>query len=477
MNKRLVTPVMLAVVMLTSVAQGREYTLKELVGEALRTSKEVQTVEREMDKADAQLWQAYGSGLPGVHAWLNYQYAWDSYSPIVMPQSDSTTIERLQAMYGGAAPLDGGDSAVARALDGMRSGIGTAINNPPRNTIALGLSLQQPIYSQGRVTLGVRIAKAYMRTLLCKYEAARRNAKADVTKLFYAALLAQKGLDVQRQALALAQETHGLAVGRLSVGTAGEIDTLATRYRLEGATMDVRSAEGRLRCAREALIKQAGLQAPVDSFSVEGEFPAEDFSISLSEATKRMYEGNKQIGQLNGTEAVQELLVRLQKCDYYPLVFCGATLGKYLPYNELDSADWNRQSSTDGKVFVGATYTLFDGLQRLQKVRQAQYDLEAFRLGKQRTLDGLEVALRNAFETMETNRLQVASAAVLVALAERGRALSKNSYEAGTMTLTELQDKELALKNALMAQSAAQFAFHSAVIDLRLLMGDLPLTD
>ncbi len=470
---------------LVSVAVGREWTLDELVGEALRTSREVETVRSEMDKVDAQIREAYGSALPVISATANYQYSWESFNPMAGMMdfsgmgavTDSAALAPLFNIMMNPASTDE-DSTLAASIYGLYMGMGALAGlelTAPSNTIMLGLSLQQPIYAQGKVTIGLKVAKQFKDGLLCKYEAARQKAKTEATKLFYAALLAQEAIRIRREAHTLAQESHRLTVARFTVGKTGEVDTFATRLAVEQATMEMRDAESKYRVTCEALIKTTGITESVEEFSVRGEFPTEPFEITLEEAVRRMRAGNKTIGQLQSGEAIQEQLVKFQKTDYRPLVYCGASLNKYLMFDEFGDIDWGAEQSADKSVFIGASYTLFNGFQRRQKVKQANEDLRQFQLTKEQALDGLEIAVRSTWETMETNRKQLASAQSLVELARKGHSLAQRAYEVGLSTLLELQKAENNLNGAQMALNAARFSFHSAMLDLKFLMGDITM--
>jgi outer membrane protein TolC len=482
---------MLAIAMVVS---GREWALDELVAEALRTSREIESVQSEMAKVDAQIREAYGSALPSITASANYQYAWESFNPTASlfdfgdlfgaggtgdsPPSASSVLDTATATaneYALAAYIDTINAYSARAAQATAHAMDTIEFSLPHNTLVLGLSVQQPLYAQGKVSIGLRVAKKYKEGLLCKYEGARQKVKAEVTKLFYATLLAQEAIRIQNQAVTIARESHRLTIARFALGKSGEVDTFATRFAVEEAVMKARSAQSKYRVVCEAIVKQAGIPESADDFAVTGTFPDDGYRISLEDALNRMRSNNKNIGQLESGEAVQEELVKLQKSDYLPMVYCGAKLNKYLMFDSFDDIEWDVDQSADKAVFVGASYTLFNGLQRRQKVKQSLEDLRQFRLTKGGAEDGLEIAVRSTWEEMETSREQLASARSLVELARKGHALAQKAYEVGTSTRIELQKVENDLNGAQLALNAASFAFNSAVLDLKLLMGDITM--
>jgi outer membrane protein TolC len=79
---------------------------------------------------------------------------------------------------------------------------------------------------------------------------------------------------------------------------------------------------------------------------------------------------------------------------------------------------------------------------------------------------------RSVWEDLETSRKRLDQARAVGALAEKAYTISKKAYELGGITLLEFQNSEQQVNNARLALNAAQFGFHSAVVDMRLLMGD-----
>ena len=217
----------------------------------------------------------------------------------------------------------------------------------------------------------------------------------------------------------------------------------------------------------ETLIKQTGLSETVETFSIGGAFPSEAYVLPLEEALVQMRRHNKTLEQLDRGENVQELLVRLAKTDVYPMIYCGGSLGKIGQFNALDNIAWYN----DRKVFVGMSLSVSSGRIHLHKMRQAQADLRSFGHTKNQVLDGLELGLKNAYEQLETHRKRLDSMGSLVALAEKGYEVSKKAYEVGAIALWDFQKSALDLKSSRLAFQAAQFDFHSTVVDIKALIG------
>ena len=452
----------------SSVRAGT-YTLDDLIRLGLARSNQVKAVEEEIAKTDARVKEAYGGAFPKFDLSANYQYAFKQYDPFSTGDGGTGEMSIVQALEDSSVDRDDEPGAylVGGAVDAMMSEFSDMIPDTKDQTIALTLSLNQPIFAQGKIGLGIRIAKAYKQSLQLKYEAAEQEVRASITKSFYAALLARENLRIQEETIQLAEASHRLSVLRLSLGKSSELDTLTSRLNYEKALIERQDALSKQRMAFEALLKQSGISESVETFSIEGAFPAEAYSIPPDDALAQMQQYNKQLKQLHYGEKVQELLVRLAKTDVYPMIYCGGSLGKIAQFNALNNMDWY----DDRKVFIGMSLSFSSGRVHLYKVQQANADLRAFRHTKKQALDGLELGLKNAYEQLETTRKRLGSMYSLVALAEKGYHISKKAYQVGSITLLDFQKSELDLKSSRLALQATQFDFHSTVVDMKALMG------
>ncbi|MBD3393272.1 MAG: hypothetical protein GF418_14200 [Chitinivibrionales bacterium] len=461
---------------------AKTYTLKDLHLAAIDNSEELKVVKEEIEKADAQIDEARSGAFPTLDFNTNYQYSFAQYVPYGSDDLGMDTAgmgARLDALYDGFAqalpePYATDIQVLGPAItQGTLAEIGQTFSEMidfelPPHTLTFGLSLQQPIFAQGKVTTGLRIARHYQAGLLCKYEAAEEKVCAEITKLFYGALLAGRNVEIQQEAVALATETHRLTRVRFSVGRASELDTLVSRLALEKSQIDYRDAQTRKRVTFDALIKASGVMDNIESMQLEGDFPEDDYRIELEEALSRTRTGNKKLVQLQSGQEIQEQLVRLAKTDYLPMVYCGASVSKISQFDEFSDIQWY----DDQKVFAGLTLNLFSGLKRTHKLRQARADQRSFEQTRQQATEGLELATRSAWENVETSREKLTQTKAVLSLARKGYDISKKAYEVGQITLLDFQKSELELNGAKMALNAAKFAFHSAVLDLKVLMGE-----
>ena len=460
--------VCLQVIMFVATSSSKIYKIDEIIDEAVNNSKQLKIVEQELKKAESQVQEAVGSAMPVVDASFNLSHAFSIYNPILSSLSSSDgAISRVLA-----------DENTSNYLKkSLQAGPGPAgsfnINDLikfPSNTANLTLSLKQPIFAQGKIGVGVRIAKTYEVTLLCKYHDEKIKLIGSVTKLFYGALLSQKNVEIQREAVDVSIEEYRLAVMRFKGGTSSEFDTLTARLHFENAGIDLKKAESDRRMAYVNLITACGLKDEVADFSVEGEFPQASFLISIDQVIENVKKNNNTLKQLKGISEVRNQMVQLAKKDFNPVVFAGASIGKFGQFDKkFSSADWGNNE----KVFIGVNWNLFSGTQKYQRLQQAIADRDSFLLSEQQVTDQLELSARNAYEQVLTNLDRLSSLNGVVKLAEKSHSIATKAYEIGSNTIFDVQNAELELNKARISVNYALYAFTSALVDLKLLMGDL----
>ena len=234
-----------------SSASARTYTLDDLIPSGLEHSNQVKVVREEIAKTDARVKEAYGGAFPTFDLSANYQYAFAQYDPFSSGDRSAGMGGRslVQALEDSSIDEDEEPGAylVGEAVDDMMSGFSEMIPEPKDQTIALSLSLKQPLFAQGKIGIGIEIAKAYKEGLEIKAQEARQEVRASITKLFYAALLARKNLEIQEEAVGVAKEAHRLSVLRLSLGKVGELDTLTSRLNYEKARIEHQDALSKMK--------------------------------------------------------------------------------------------------------------------------------------------------------------------------------------------------------------------------------------
>jgi outer membrane protein TolC len=431
---------------------ARTYTLTELIEAAFRNSPRIKAIQEELIKADAARIEAAGGFLPRVDLSARYQYTHAQHSPIDFERAHEKATQHLPGF------IDMGEFFEAFSSE---------LTDPVDHTTSLYLTVTQPLFAQTAILYRYQIVKHQERSLLCVYQSAQQRVKASVIKLFYRALLARKNEEIQGEAVELADEGHRLTVLQFELGKGSEIDTLRSRLHVEKTQIDHRSAESARRTAWRALIKASGVPETEGTLSIEGHFPSEEYSVPLAEALETARTNNKGLGKLQSAESIRELRTKMAWGSFFPRLTVGGAVGKAGLYDDGDPGRWE----DDARVFATLSLNLFDGFGKPQRLRQALSEQRRFDWEKEQVYDSLELAVQAAWEEVGTNRRVLDKSTALVELAEKAYAASHDAYKVGAATQLDLQRSELELRSARLVLNESQFAYHSAVVDLRVVMG------
>jgi len=212
---------------------------KEILAYAFEHSEDLRIIKNEKASAQALEKEYRGKGFPNVEASVNYQYAPRQYNPYSFSMGGGGN---LSGMLDQTQPGFINDATIAGALDQMISSFSELDLTPPPNTFALKLSVTQPIFAQGKISKGRKAAVIYYNTLDLKYKSTQLSLSKDIINAYNSAILADHNRNVQKQAVALAEETHRLTKARLQSGKGNTLDTLNSRYSLQQANFALREA-------------------------------------------------------------------------------------------------------------------------------------------------------------------------------------------------------------------------------------------
>lgn len=456
--------ILISIFLITSV-DARGYTLTQLLDEAVRNSKQLRSIEYEMRKAEAQVQEVLGQGMPQVSASVNISH---NVSSLDVDQNKFQTATKDVLNN---PDITQEDQKLATALLNGSARISGEMIQTPDNVANATLDVQQVVFAQGKVGLGLKIAKTYQRTLLCKYNAEKMKLKSEVTTLYLKAILSQKNIIIASEALSLSEQNHRLAVITHLVGRASELDTLTSRLNHEKASIELQKAQSSQRIVYQAVLVQTGINIPVNEFSVEGDFEETDFTLSIEEVLQKMKWMNPTLEQLRGNGEIKKLQVNLARAEFYPFIYAGASISGMGMFDNVKDAS-NPLWGNEKKVYVGLRWDIFSGLSKFNHLRQAEADRDMYKVSMQKITEDLELQTKTLYEQVLQSKVNLVSCMSVIKLAEKRFQIAKKAYEVGSATFIDLQNAEFELNSAKIAFNTAQFTYQSALISLRLLMND-----
>lgn len=413
----------------------RTITLDDAIAITLKQNKSVQVARLGVDKAKAQITEAFGNILPTLGVTAGYTR--NLQSPVFFLPNFQDPSQ--------------GPTAVAIAL---------------KNQYQVQAQASQILFNSAVFT-GLGATKIYRQAAEAQLIAAEAQAVTDTKKRFYGALLARELDTIARATLANAEETYRTIGALFKEGLVAEFDQIRTEVALDNIRPLVTDAKLTYANAVGALIVQLGLE-PNDSITPVGEFSDADIpTLAQDEATSRALVNNYELKALDYQVRVLKELIDVSRSDYFPTL---ALFGLVQNQGQSDTfSDW--VSATSSAVGVNFSLNLFNGFRTQAKVEQSSIDYQSLQQQYALLSDFTRFQVRTSLNTLQSARLRIDAQRATVRQAERGLEIGRIRYTEGTGNLLEISDAETALARARVNRVQALHDYVVAIADYERVLG------
>lgn len=438
MRKSLVSTVAVAMLLAFSAmnAQERQLSLDQAIQAALNNNRDLRIAQLEIDKADAQVTEAFGNALPSLDLTGSY----------------TRNIQNQVFYFPGA---DG----ISRPIE-----IGSA------NAISGALQLRQVLFNSAVLT-GVGTAKTYAQISRQQLRATTAQTVLAVKSAYYGAVLASDVLELNRQMLRNAEQNYETARRFYEAGLRAEFDAIRAEVQVENQRPAVAEALDNYESAIDNLKILLGIPpdtalALTDTLMFEATGDTAVPSVAMAREMLERY--NPQLEALTlGTE-VNRQLIDINRSEFLPTL---ALFGAYQIQAQADdfsSLDFQPTSM----VGLNLTLNLFNGWQTSARVEQAKIEHQQSQQQLAQLDQALKTQLEAALRRIDLARQRIAVSQRTISQAERGYQIATVAYSAGTGTQLEINDAELALAQSRLNQLNAIFEYRAGLANLEFLLGN-----
>lgn len=410
----------------------------------------------------------------------------------LFPQIDATgsyqrTIKK-QVMYmdfdmssfgGGSAAGSGSTgSGTAGTGEGSGTGAGSTASSSKNNgglevgrwnTWSAGVSASMPVVN-AQLWKSIKISGMDVELAVEKARASRLDMVSQVKNAYYAVLFSKEAFNVYKEVYENAMTNYAETEKKYNVQKATDLDMARAKTNVANAIPNVYNAESSIILALWQLKAVMGIDLEMN-IDVEGaiEDYSEYMTSDVTKADSISLDHNSTMKQLEiqANELAQS--IKVQQYAYIPTL----ALAFNYSYNAMTN-DFNfKEYRWTPYSYVGMSLSIpiFSGGKRLNQVRQARNSYEQMRLQMTSTERNLKISIRQSLNTMETNVKSYDAAKDAVASAEKAYSIAEKSYEVGRATLTDLNDAQLALTQARLAESQAVYNFIVAKTQLEQTLG------
>lgn len=413
------------------------FTLDEAIKYALNNNKSILASKEGVKSAEAGKMIAGGSFLPQINASGSYtrldktaslDMAFPKYGTLQMPVYDNS------------------DNVIGYTIVPGVIGADTFnIQMSQLNNYVTQLSVQQPIFTWGKIINAYQISNLNLNATRESYRKDKNELILNVTKSFYGILVLQELVKVTEESYKQVERHIGVIEKRYNSGLASKFDLLRGKVQLANMKPHVLKVTNGLEIAKDGFKLLLGL--PQDkTIELTGELKYDsagiDQTFSLEEATTFAHSNRPEIKSLYMQKEMAKKALTITRTSNLPnIVF----VGNYYYEKPLNlTNEWGNTWN----VTLAATMPIFTGFSNLGKMKQAKSQLSQAEYGLKLLKEAVEMEVKSGHMALEEAKKLLESQKENVTQAEEALKIIEQKYENGLATNLEVMDTQLALTQA-----------------------------
>lgn len=416
-----------------------QITLEKAIELGLDNNKELKMARLSLQKAEADIDEAYSYALPS----LNLS---GSYTRNLLP---------LQFyIEGGFGP--GGETG------------GTFIAVSADNAIDARVELNQTLFNAA-VFRSINATDNYYNVAKERTKNIFDNVVFSIKQSFYTALLQKENLELLKTAKEKAEGNFQDINIMFEEGLISEFDKIRAEVQVANFEPQITNANNQYKTALNNLKMIIGFSS-AENINIEEsltDFSTNSIQKSLEEIEKEILLNNPILKSLEVQQEVNKDFIAVYEADYLPNL---SLFGNYSLVGQANDFDFLTVNTS--QVGLRLNMNLFQGFRTNAMVEKAEIDLMNTKLQREQTELQIKVEIRDLLERMKSNNLQLKANKLNIAQAERGYEIAKTRFETGVGSLLELNDAELALRTAQFNNLRTVYDMLSNNARLEALLGD-----
>ena len=337
------------------------------------------------------------------------------------------------------------------------------------NTWSTGVSAAMPLVN-AQLWQSLKISGMDVELAVEKARASRLDMVTQVKQAYYSVLLSKQAFDVYKQVYENAVRNYEETQKKYDAEKVSEMELIRSKTTVANAIPNVYNAESSVILALWQLKAVLGvdLEMNIDVAGALEDYGQQMF-YDIHSHDGATLEDNTTMRQLAiQTEQLAEM-VKMQKFANIPSLALAFNYSINAMTNDFKFSEykWTPYSY----VGLSLSIPIFAGGKRYNAIRQSENQYKQVQLQSLNTERQLKIAIRQHLTTMEMNMKSYYAAQDAIASAQKGYDIMEMSYQVGRGTLIELNDAQLALTQAQLAESQAIYNFLNAKAQLEQTLG------
>lgn len=334
-------------------------------------------------------------------------------------------------------------------------------------TAMAGLTMTLPIYAPA-VYQNMKMTKEDILLAQEKARSSRLDLVNQVTKAYYAALLAQDSRDVIKRSYDVAKQNFEVVDKKFQVGKVSEYDKISAEVQMRSMNSSVTSAETGLNLALLRLKVLMGINTAID-INIKDSLKdyEKDLTLAKTQVNENELANNTALRQLDMNKNMLERANKILRTSFLPTV--GMQLqGQYQSYSNDNWNVFKYKFSPSSTLALSVSVPIFQA-SNWTKLKSNKIQIEQLADTRTNTMRQLSMAAQSYRKNMISTITKLESDREAVKQANKAVTISAKRYDVGRGTILELNQSETAL-------TQAELTYHQSIYDYLTNKADLDYT-
>lgn len=330
-----------------------------------------------------------------------------------------------------------------------------------------GITLSLPIYAPA-VYQNMKLTKDDILLAQEKARSSRLSLVNQVTKAYYAALLAKDSRDVIQRSYDVSKENFDVVDKKFQVGKVSEYDKISAEVQMRSMNSSVTSAQTGLELAILQLKVLMGINTDFD-IVINDSLKAYENSVTLAntESNTNEIENNSSLRQIDMNMGLLKRTDKILRTNFLPTIGIQIS-GMYQSYSNDDWNVFGYKYSPSSTLSISVNIPIFTA-SNWTKLKSSKIKMEQLSDTRVNTVRQLNMAAQSYRKNMLTSISKLESDRQAVMQADKAVSISAKRYDVGKGTILELNQSETAL-------TQAELTYHQSIFDFLTNKADLDYT-
>nr|MDA8404834.1 efflux RND transporter permease subunit [Desulfobacteraceae bacterium] len=332
------------------------------------------------------------------------------------------------------------------------------------------ISLTQPLFTWGQIGAAIKVAKIGMETADDEMRMYRQAVARDVSVAFYDVLLARQLHLIAEQTLAQKIRHLEEAKRKFGAGTATDYDVLSADVAVSNAKPDVIKTGSMVTISKENLGILLGMAG--SDFEAKGTLDTKVTAIPDKKEQVRIAIGNRsELLELQHKLGMYTELIKVYNAQDKPRIDLMASYAR----KDLTLGNDNHTTGNVSSASVVMSFPFFDGMKTRGKVAQTRSEYNTLVLQFEKLKDSIQLQTNEAISKLQESGGTLVALEGVVTQAERLMDMAEKGFAYGVKTSLDVQDAQVALKEAKGNYAIACRDYLVAKVTLDWVTGTIPL--